>query len=206
MRDVMAAKKKKNEAKKAGVQKELVIVMVLSLILGVGGGYAIGAATTDGDSSTTSKKEGQSHSHSMFMVSEDEAPKVELVVSEDKKSGYNVKVITTDFTFTPGDVNGENVVGEGHAHLYVDGEKVARIYGPYYHYDGNFEGTKTFRVTLNSNDHGEYAVDGEVIESSVEVTHDSNAEGHDEMHMHDGMDKDESHMHSDDEDHMHSDM
>jgi hypothetical protein len=193
----MPAKKAKTKPKSKQPQKqnELIIVMIISLILGVGGGYLIGANTTqDNMTKTTSMTEMSSHSHSStYEVSEAEAPKVELVVSEDAKSGYNVKIIATDFTFTPENVNEENVLGEGHAHLYVDGEKVGRLYGPYYHYDGSFEGSKTFKVTLNANDHSEYTVEGEVISSEVVVTHDSSDPDHDEMH-------------SDSEDHSHSDM
>lgn len=207
----MANKKTtKTKSTKANSQKELIMVMVLSLALGVGGGYALGASAnnTDSKKSTDSSKmehahAGHKHDHKMFEVSEQEAPKVELVVSEDPMSGYNVKIIATDFTFTPEDVNGDNVVGEGHAHLYVGDEKVARLYSPHYHYKGNFEGTKNFRVTLNANDHGEYAVGGEVIEAEVKVTHDSNAKDHDKKHMMHSEDmKSEEKMDSGDHGHM----
>jgi hypothetical protein len=109
-------------------------------------------------------------------------------VTEDAKSGYNIKILTTDFIFTPESVNGENVIGEGHAHLYVDGEKVGRLYSPYYHYDGSFEGTKTFSVTLNANDHGEYAIDGEVISTEVQITHNSSDQKHQDSHSSDNTD------------------
>src|SRR6056297_3062169 len=175
------AKKSKSKTKKSESQKELVMVMVLSLFLGAGGGFAIGAFVSSGDSDSTnssSTMKDSGHSHSMFMVSADEAPSVELVVSEDAKSGYNVTLLTENFEFAPEKVNTDNVVGEGHAHLYVDGEKVGRLYGPDFHYDGAFEGTKTFSATLNSNMHGEYAVDGDVIDDSVEVSHDSGDPSH----------------------------
>jgi hypothetical protein len=214
----MPAKKTKSATKKSAVKKptanktsnskqnELIIVMIISLILGLGGGYLIGANNTEDSSATTVSTETAKDSHmhmSTFDVPADQAPKVELVVSEDAKSGYNIKIITTDFTFTPEDVNGENVIGEGHAHLYVDGEKIGRVYGNYYHYGGSFEGTKSFRVTLNANDHSDYTVDGVAIESTAKVTHNSSDPDHDEMHMDSEM-KSENEMHSDDT--MHSDM
>ena len=124
------------------------------------------------------------HMHTTkYEVEAEKAPKVELVVSEDAKSGYNIKIITTDYKFTPENVNQENIPNEGHAHLYIDGVKIARLYSPYFHYDGNFEGTKTFRVTLNANDHSEYALNGETIASEIQVTHDSDSpeHTHDEM-------------------------
>jgi len=166
-------------------QKELFAVMVISILLGLGGGYALGATQNDAATSANSvadTEEKMSHSHGTYNVDAEQAPKVELVVTEDAKSGYNVKIIATDFTFTPESVNEENATGEGHAHLYIDDVKVGRLYSPYYHYDGSFEGTKTFRVTLNSNDHSEYAVDGDVIEAEMQVTHDSSNNGHAESH------------------------
>ena len=149
-------------------------------------------ATESSNNEVAHSETGHNHDHGMFMVSAEEAPTVELMVEEDKKSGYNVRIMTTNFEFTPENVNGENVVGEGHAHIYVDGKKVGRVYDEYYHVDENFDGTKEFRVTLNANDHSEYAVNGEVVEATVMVTHDSDAEGHDESHMKDG-----DHSHSD---------
>lgn len=193
----MAKKKQTNK------QKDLVMVMVLSLLLGAGGGYAVGAVTNSDDgkvvvseSEVTADTMTHSHGDSMFMVSEDEAPTVEVMVTEDTKSGYNVKIMTTNFTFTPENVNGDNVVGEGHAHLYVGDKKIGRLYGPDFHYNGAFEGTETFRVTLNANDHSEYALDGEIIEATKTVVHDSSDPAHSESHSSDEM-------HSDDDTHSH---
>ncbi len=192
----MATKKKQTTPTQES-SKDKLIIMLISILLGIGLGFGIAQVSSEDSNSTdTATSSETSHSHSeKYEVSAEQAPKVELVVSEDAKSGYNIKIVATDFVFTPEGVNGENVIGEGHAHLYVDGEKVARLYSPYFHWDGSFEGTKEFRVTLNANDHSEYAVDGEVIEVSQTVTHDSDAEGHDEMHMMDS--NEESHDHSD---------
>jgi hypothetical protein len=190
------AKKKtttKNKSEKAtppkpSAQKELLLVMIISIALGLGGGYALGVSqddsTTSNAAQTTQK---MTHSHGVYEVSAEEAPKVELIVTEDTKSGYNIKIAATDFTFTPESVNGENVIGEGHAHLYVDGQKVGRLYSPYYHYDGDFEGTKLFTVTLNANDHSEYTVDGDPITATQSVTHDSSSEDHDDNHSNSDM-------------------
>lgn len=191
----MATKKQTTPTQES--PKDKLIIMLISILLGVGFGFGIAQVASDDTTSTATESSELLHSHSeQYDVSAEDAPKVELVVTEDAKSGYNIKIVATDFVFTPEDVNGDNVMGKGHAHLYVDGEKVARLYSPYFHWDGTFEGTKEFRVTLNANDHSEYAVDGEVIEVSQTVTHDSDAEGHDEMHM----------MDSDEESHDHSDM
>jgi hypothetical protein len=182
-----------NAAAQPRMQKELIVVMVLSLLLGLCGGYLLGMSQDESTNSetavvTSEVEVAMQHPHSKYEVALENAPKVELVVTEDAKSGYNVKIIATDFTFTPESVNGGNVIGEGHAHLYVDGEKVGRLYSPYYHYDGSFEGTKTFSVTLNANDHGEYAIDGEVISTEVQITHNSSDQKHQDSHSSDNTD------------------
>ncbi len=164
-------------------QKEVIIIMILSLILGGAGGFAIGTSTDSIDESPKKTVEQtMEHVSSTYDVPAEQAPKVVLEVTEDAKSGYNIKLTTENFTFTPESINGSNVMSEGHAHLYVDDEKISRLYGPNFHYDESFEGTKTFKVTLNANDHSEYAVNGEVISASVDITHDENTDDHDASH------------------------
>ncbi len=178
-----------NNTKQPLKQSELITALVITLLLGLGGGYLIGnnlanSTSTNSDVSMTESMDDSSHSQDQvaYEVESADAPIVRLVVTEDAKSGYNVKLVTDKFTFTPDNVNQANVMGEGHAHLYVDGVKIGRLYGPDYHYNENFEGSKTFKVTLNANDHSEYTVNGEVIESEVLVTHDSNDASHDDKH------------------------
>lgn len=192
----MAKKKVSNKTNDNASSKDRLLIMVISILLGGGLGFGI-AKTVDSDNvSTNSTETTTSHAHTeKYEVTEAEAPKLELVVSEDKKSGYNIKVIATDFTFTPEHVNEENVMNEGHAHLYIDGEKIARLYGPYYHWDGSFEGSKEFKVTLNANDHSEYAINGETIEAKETVSHDSDAEDHSEAHSDDNTTESSDHTH-----------
>lgn len=178
------ARNKKTEPK----QKEFIGVMVISLLLGLGGGYAIGTGTSDNHVITMNSNKSHNHNdenmqkHSLFEVPSDQAPTVQLEVVEDAKSGYNVRIVTSNFTFTPEKVNTQNVIGEGHAHLYVDGEKISRLYANNFHYDVSFEGKKTFRVTLNANDHSEYAVNGQKIEATFDMTHNSSDPNHNTMH------------------------
>lgn len=94
---------------------------------------------------------------------------VDLRVEADPMKGWNVFVDTTGFTWAPQDAGADPVPGEGHAHLYVDGVKVARVYGPAF-YVGDLEpGTHEVTVTLNANDHADYAVDGAKVTASVTV-------------------------------------
>ncbi len=165
---------------------KFVVSVVLSLVIGVSGGYVIAnygeeddaVATQDtiqhehSDDETMPESDDHSEmSHGMYEVEAANAPSVTVAAEEDAVSGWNVTLTTENFTFTPENVNDENIANEGHAHLYVDGKKVARLYGSTFHYSEPFDGTKTFKVILNANDHSEYAIDGVVISDSIEVTH-----------------------------------
>lgn len=185
------------------MNKEALLAAVIALVLGLGGGYGIAQLTADDSSETATSEETAHteeksesttmHEHAKYEVTAEEAPTVELSVTEDSKGGWNVHLNTTKFTFAPDHVNGEEVLGEGHAHLYVGDELIARLYGPDFHYRGEFDGTKTFRVTLNTNMHSEYAVDGVSVESSVDVTHDHETMPHAEESM--DHDSEDSHAH-----------
>ena len=62
------------------------------------------------------------------------------------------------------------IVGEGHAHLYIDGNKIARIYGEWYHLDELPEDAQMISVGLYANNHQPLAVDGVAITDMVMVT------------------------------------
>lgn len=104
-------------------------------------------------------KEEHVHDHrgDTVQVSEGvDAPELSLAISKDPKSGYNLQLNTKNFTFAPQNASREHKEGEGHAHVYVDGEKVARLYGEWAHLELT-EGEHKVEVTLNANDHREYA-------------------------------------------------
>lgn len=118
---------------------------------------------------------GEGHKHALREVGPGDAvPTVTLSIEPDFKSGWNIHIETTNFRFAPEHANGEHVPGEGHAHLYVDGRKVTRLYDDWYYLPSLPPGRHTVRVTLNTNDHYDYAVDGESIaaETTVEVGND----------------------------------
>lgn len=81
---------------------------------------------------------------------------VDIRLSKDAKMGYNLNVRTTAFRWAPWNASKAHRNGQGHAHLYVDGKKVTRLYGPWY-FLGDLETGKHYvKVTLNGNDHGDY--------------------------------------------------
>ena len=97
------------------------------------------------------------------------APELTLMLHPDGAQSRNLHIGITNFEFAPEAVNGPHVPGQGHAHIYVNGVKVARAYGPWMQLDALPKGEHTIRVTLNANDHTQLAVDGEPIEATAQV-------------------------------------
>ena len=86
------------------------------------------------------------------------APKLEISVSADPASGWNLHIRTENFRFAPENASMAHVQGEGHAHVYVNGAKSARQYGAWLHIPELPQGTNVISVTLNSNDHRQLSV------------------------------------------------
>ena len=97
------------------------------------------------------------------------APEVSMDVVKDPTGGWNIILRTQNFDFTPEAVNEAHVPNTGHAHLYVDGVKMARLYGPHFHMPDIAPGQHEIVVALSSNDHSFYRVDGVRIEARAVV-------------------------------------
>ena len=124
-----------------------------------------------GDDAATTTIPVDGHMHGTFDVPADATvPTLAVEVLEDPKQGWNLHVTTTGFDLVPERASTAAVMGEGHMHLYVDGEKLTRLYTEWY-YLGDLEpGERTIRVELSANDHRAYASDGEIIDQTVTVT------------------------------------
>lgn len=107
--------------------------------------------------------------HEMRDVPADTAPALTMTVTEDPMSGWNVSLVTENFTFAPTQAGGLPIPNTGHAHLYVGDQKIARMYGPYFHIPSLPPGQHEIVVTLSSNDHAYFAVDGTRIEARAVV-------------------------------------
>ena len=86
------------------------------------------------------------------------APTLDFSLDKDAIGGWNLHISTTNFRFAPENVNRVNRPGEGHAHIYVNEKKLARIYSPWFHISELPTGTILITVTLNSNDHSTLSV------------------------------------------------
>lgn len=141
-----------------------------------GGLYENKSHSHDDETMDTDHSHGEDtdmQAHDMEMVSPTApVPTVRVEAVGDTKDGYNVEIVTTNFAFTPETVNEEVVQNTGHAHIYVNGEKIARVYSNWFHLSGELfaDGENEIMVTLNANNHGEWAIDGTSITNTITVT------------------------------------
>ncbi len=93
-------------------------------------------------------------------------PKVTLIVHPDAKKGWNLELKVTNFKFSPENINVGSSFTEGHAHLYINGKKITRIYSNWYHLPSLDSGSNKVTVTLNTNDHRTLMYKGNIIEDT----------------------------------------
>jgi len=154
--------------------------MIMGLLFGAGFGFLIG--TTAGrpalspetppgpshDHSAHDHGKGE-HDHSAITEVEGPPPDLTLAVHPDGEQSRNLHIDVTNFTFDPQGVNSVHVPGQGHAHVYINGVKQARAYGPWVHLHALPQGRHDIRVTLNANDHSQLAASGQPIEATTTV-------------------------------------
>jgi uncharacterized Zn-binding protein involved in type VI secretion len=161
-------------------------LFIIGLLFGGGIGFAIAAGngiTFDGhDHGDPAQHSGVVMDHSTMdhgsadhaamhdtpiEVAPSNAPTLDIMVMDDPMTGYNLHVMTDNFAFSPQNAGLAHVPGEGHAHVYINGVKLARIYSNWMHLEALPAGNVTVEVTLNSNDHRPLAIDGANIIAST---------------------------------------
>ncbi len=115
---------------------------------------------------------GMQHGHTPVSLPKDSlTPKLTISLSPDSMSGYNLHLEIAQFQLeSPLNMgNAPKNTVEGHAHLYINGEKIQRVYGNDVHIPGKHfkEGMNQINVTLNNHDHKAWQKDGKEIISSV---------------------------------------
>lgn len=158
---------------------------LLALALLLAGGAAAGC----GGRATTHHKPGTSHEqasgevgtllratdatgHRLREVPAQGAPEVQLTLRPDSEDGWNLQLAVKNYRFTPDSTGGAALPGAGHAHLELDGRKLARLYGPWFHLPAAQvpEGTHTLTVRLYADDHTAWAVSGKPVEGAAQLT------------------------------------
>jgi hypothetical protein len=93
-----------------------------------------------------------------------------LTVSPDPVGGWNLQIQTQHWAFAPERVNQSSLTTEGHAHLYLNGEKLTRLYSNWYYLPSLPPGEHTLTVGLNANGHEALMHQGTPIQDSVTIT------------------------------------
>ena len=158
-------------------------LFVIGLVFGGGIGFTIAAAngiTLDGhDHADPAHHHGNApaghdmaahdHDNRLVLPAAPDAPTLAVDVVKDPAAGWNLNIKTTHFDFAPHNASRDHVAGEGHAHIYVNGEKLGRYYGPWVHLDGLPPGDVAVEVTLNANDHRILSVGDKPLSVMVKI-------------------------------------
>jgi len=107
------------------------------------------------------------------------SPEVSLQAVKDAMSGFNLTLLLKNYQLMlpAADLAQTTVVDNaslsGHAHLYVNGKKIQRIYGRFVHIPKTLlkAGENTIRVTLNNHNHANWSLDGKVVQSELTLQH-----------------------------------
>ena len=100
----------------------------------------------------------------------DPVPTVDFTITRDPvgMGGWDIHILTTNFTFTPQNVNQPPVSDQGHVHVYVDNTMYV-VYGPWYHLDDLSAGDHLITVALFANDHSAFTKNGQNIEAKKTI-------------------------------------
>lgn len=160
-------------------------LLLIGLVFGAGLGftYAAGNGTTlDGhdhsdpahhgthDAAVSAHEGHGAHDDVLVIETGDTAPTLETHITPDPASGWNLHIMTQNFAFSPERASLEHVPGEGHAHVYINGVKLGRVYSHWVHLDNLPEGEVEVKVTLNANDHRPLSVGDRALEAVQVVT------------------------------------
>lgn len=101
---------------------------------------------------------------SIHEIVQEAAPKATLELQKDPTGGFNVQVVTENFIWRPEMASMQHVPGEGHAHVYLDGRKIMRIYNAWFHLNtyqfSTKAGEQLLSVEFVGNDHAPYTIQG----------------------------------------------
>lgn len=97
-------------------------------------------------------------------------PEIKLSVEADPMAGWNIHIDASNFSFAPDQVNqAVTSIAEGHAHIYVDDYKIARVYSPWYHLRALTPGPHKIRISLNANDHSNLSYNGIPLDATINI-------------------------------------
>ena len=128
---------------------------------------------------STAFAEKQIHQHSALEIPAGApVPRIEIQVERDPIDGLNVLLIIENYVLnSPIDQLENAPVLQGHAHVFVNGQKKQRLYGNAIHIPQSWfrKGVNQIAISLNSHDHENWTKDGKSVVGSVFVDLDKEA-------------------------------
>ena len=98
-------------------------------------------------------------------------PQIALELARDSEDGFNLHVELRNFhmespSFSSGSYDG---ILSGHAHLYLNGKKLTRLYSADLHLPARLfrEGINSLQLSINDHNHAVWAVDKEPIQATI---------------------------------------
>ncbi|MEV0175934.1 hypothetical protein AB0I00_33100 [Streptomyces sp. NPDC050803] len=105
-------------------------------------------------------------------VDDEGAPEIGIEVQPEADDSWDVTLTVRNFRFSPPGAKSEAVAGQGLAHLYLNGRLITRLRTPEYRLPAELVPRGTHHVTarLYADDGTVWAVDGEPVESTADIT------------------------------------
>ncbi|WP_151479516.1 hypothetical protein [Streptomyces albicerus] len=105
-------------------------------------------------------------------IDEKDAPEVAIEIQPDDHDGWDVRLTVSDFRFSPAGTKQTAEPGSGYALLRLDDRPLAQLRDPTHHISGSLvpRGTHQVTVRLHADDDTVWAVDGEPVGSSADIT------------------------------------
>lgn len=113
------------------------------------------------------------HEHAMVQIPDGaKIPKLSIALTRDTKSGFNLAINTQCFELEPPELGGNaGACLEGHAHIYINGNKIYRAYSQYIHLPAELfgEGKQQVMVSLNDHEHNTWSKGSKMVMSTLVI-------------------------------------
>ena len=116
---------------------------------------------------------GHSHDGMVDLSGLPDRPSLTIVATPDGPGAVALEITVDGLELVPVDPPQEHQAGQGHAHVTVDGTSVAMVAETHYRLTGLSSGSHVLEVSLSSNDHRGYMVDGKPISVSMTLVVDA---------------------------------
>jgi len=137
-----------------------------------------------GDMAGMENMEGMVHDHKPIPLPEGaKTPQINIAIFKDEKDGFNLHIALANFELEPPEFESAlispppqltgtqkvNFIVDGHAHLYVNGKKISRVYGQYVHLPSTLfnPGINMIMVSLNAHSHDVWTLNENQIMSTL---------------------------------------